>query len=75
MKEEGVVDWTKDKGDVHAERSLPRHQKAMRQFLAGMSPRLEVSQVPRALPAGLHRSLGKPDSWGKRIGSKRRLSE
>ncbi len=34
-----------------------------------------VSQVPRALPAGLHRSLGKPDSWEKRIGSERQLSE
>jgi len=26
----------------------------MRQLLAGMSPRLGVSQVPRALPVGLH---------------------
>jgi len=35
----------------------------MRELLAGMSPRLGVSQVPRALPVGLH-NLTKGQSMG-----------
>ena len=45
----------------------------MRKLLAGMSPRLGVSQVPRALPMGLHSTEGEiiPRAlinWGVRDG-------